>query len=159
MLEPSSNHGQSSGKALFVLDVCPISRMASVDAAWHIYSAFFVQLEAGHRPIVARRLRRIRDVDPCRRCYWRTALYRRTSLCEQPTVRKRTTLRRRASLIDLTPIVLDGIAGFGAIFCHEFRVLGGLRLRFTVASIKPQVSIAPKCTLTCKTAQKILLGM
>ena len=71
----------------------------------------------------------------------------------------RSPFNKRAFLIDLTPIVLDGIAGFGAIFCHEFRVLDGFTLRFTVASIKPQVSIAPKCTLTCKTAQKILLGM
>ena len=31
-------------------------------------------------------------------------------------------------------------------------------LRFTVASIKPQVSIAPKCVLACKTAQKLRAG-
>lgn len=34
-----------------------------------------------------------------------------------------------------------------------------LTLRFTVASIKPQVSIAPECASACKTAQKIQLGI
>lgn len=46
---------------------------------------------------------------------------------------------------------------------HFFAMSSGfwvvLTLRFTVALIKPQVSIVPKYTSVCKTAQKILLGI